>query len=264
MKKILLLASICLAVSFTAVAQVPKRFLNQSKPFGSKTEVSFMKSDRLNQYQFEDAYAKKKRRKKRKKGRGGDGGFGLGAELVGIKFLGGSGIPFSPGIGIRGTFSKDGSNAFNGGVMVVFPAAYSYTVTGNAYNSLTDPQSKEFDVKVKSKAFQVIVGYTRYITGGFGEDFSFYGGGNAGMMIYSYNPTVSGNTTDYNIYGSGEKGKITGFQLRAALGIEANLGFSCLYAELEGNLPATNVGGVQVEINIPFFVGIRSGLRFNF
>lgn len=262
-----MLAGLSLVISVSAFAQIPKRYLAPEKLFAQAPQNQFMpgKSASVHGFMFEDEYAKKKkRRKKHKGGRGNDGGFGIGPEIVGIKFLGGAGVPFSPGIGIRAVYSKDGSNAFNAGAMIVFPGSYSYTVTGNALSSTTVPQSKDFDVKVKSKAIQLIGGYNRYFVGGFGEDFSFYGGAGAGIMIYSYSPTISGNTDGYDVYGAGEKGKLTGFQIRGDLGIEKDFGFAHFFAELEGDLPANNVGGVEVEINIPFFVGMRTGLRFNF
>ena len=211
---------------------------------------------------YAEEEAKKKKRRKKRKGKSG-GGFGMGPEFAGIKFLG-AGLSFAPGIGVRAFFSKDGENSFNAGVAMFFPKSYTYTITGNALSSLTVPQSKEFTEKISSKATQIIGGYTRYFTGGFGEDFSFYGGANAGIMFYSYKGKISESTAGYDVGSGDSKGTVTGFQIRGALGIEKDLGFAHLYTELEGDLPANNVGGVIVDINIPFFIGLRAGLRFHF
>jgi hypothetical protein len=97
------------------------------------------------------------------------------------------------------------------------------------------------------------------------EDGGFYLFAGAGLQMAKATTTLG----DYDktlYYTTLDDGAERVFQpiLRGGSGFEFNVGPGFLYGEAFLNIPANNVNGVSVDINLPASAGLQLGYRFPF
>jgi hypothetical protein len=204
---------------------------------------------------------RKKKRRKKKKGRGSNSDFGLSANAGAMKGLG---LKTNFGIGATVYFTRDDQNVFRFMTNYYLPSKTPTTVTVTASNNFTNPSSLDLEATFKLSTMQFFAGYHRYLGGGaYGDDFAFYIGAGAGLMLYPY--TLDVPDYDKNLYNSNtgkERGIIPGPTISGLLGFEKAVGNGSMFLEGGINLPANMVGGMEIEVNIPPSITLTLGYRF--
>lgn len=186
----------------------------------------------------------------------------IGGQLSYLKLFGGTGLN-GKGIGLKGDFAMNEKTIITGGFNYYKGNTYSGDVYGNALSSDISPNQILIPVEYKLSFMHIYGGVKRYFAGDCEEDFGFYGIVEAGLLMAPM-VTKVGSYDSKNYYTSvtdGEKETFSNLTINPGIGIEQNVGFGYLYADLKLNLPANNANGVEVEIQIPTSVSVNLGVR---
>ena len=185
--------------------------------------------------------------------------FNLGAGLFYHIYGGGSGFK-SLGLSLVGEYGTE-QLAYRGSFNYGFPKTYSYEVTGSALSSATVPQyvttTGKDKIGIMSFAFdgKKIFGGNDYSDGG------FYGFIGVGLSIATVSSKLDNASGAYQYNYTEGKESFSQFLLRGGVGYDVRLDFGAIFAEAILNLPANQVNGVGVSIEIPASFGIQAGLR---
>lgn len=198
--------------------------------------------------------------------RSSDAVFGIGAQFSALKLFG-TGSPSLKGFGINALLSPNGEkNAFFAEFNYYLPGELTSSNYAYAFSSATSPSSLDITVKTKISGIGFRVGFRRYMIKEVSEEgFKLYFQAHAGLLLFSGKSTSSG--FDPNLYYATYEPTSTayGFTIGGGFG-----GEYCIAEKinifLEGNLliPANNVNGEEVEVQIPISFQSVVGVRFHF
>lgn len=167
------------------------------------------------------------------------------------------------GFGIKGEYAIKDKIVISGGVNYYLASKYSEITFANAIDGQTSPSQIEVDVEQKVSFIQLYFGGKRYFVGDYEADFGLYGLAEAGYLVVPI--TTSLGNFDNTLYSTfeedGAKQTLTNFTLNFGFGLEKNLEFGYLFADLKLNLPANQVNGQTVAIEIPTSASINVGVR---
>ncbi|MGZ4056828.1 MAG: hypothetical protein ACXVPU_04520 [Bacteroidia bacterium] len=192
--------------------------------------------------------------------------FGIGAQFSMLKLLG-SGMPSLKGFGINALFSPKGNkNAFFADFNYYLHGTQNSSDYATAYSSTTDPQQVDITVATKISGVGFRVGFRRYMIKDISEDgFKLYFHACAGILAFKGSSTSSGY--DPALYSTAFEPTSTalGFTIGGGFGAEYSIQSKVnIFLEGDLNIPANNVNGQDVEVEIPISLQAVVGVRFHF
>jgi hypothetical protein len=189
---------------------------------------------------------------------------GIGAQISLLRPIG---IPSLIGFGVNGIFSPSGEkNAYFAEFNYYLPSKQTNTETAYALSSATNPERINVDVTTKLSALQFRVGFRRYMIKDVSEDgFKLYLNVHAGALIFrGVNTTSDYNSSLYSI-SSDPTFNAFGFIIGGGLGAEYSIQEKMnIFVEGNINIPANNVNGEEVEVEIPVTLQPTIGFRYHF
>ncbi len=148
-----------------------------------------------------------------------------------------------------------------GNVMIAF-GSQSGSDYAYAFSSTTTPQEVDITSKSKMTIFHIIFGEKRYFGGDY-KDGGFYGFLEVGLMIIPVKTTYgSFDQSKYYTTGGGSD-SFSNFIIGGGLGYEAKINKTQkFFGEAKINLPANQVNGQAVDVEIGVSIGLNVGMRF--
>lgn len=205
--------------------------------------------------------------KKKKRRRGNDASFSMGAQLNYNMYFGGTGMKIF-GLGIFGDYGKTEDVGIRGALNYYLPYVKSGgTWLADALADSTKPGAIEVGLKYKYNFYNVSLDGKKYFGDGSYEDGGLYGFLGLGLTIAQFRYEIDAyDKTKYEATPFDENSKESFIQyiIRGGLGYERSLDFASIFAEGVLNIPANNVNGQYVEIQIPLSAGLHAGIRFPF
>jgi len=191
--------------------------------------------------------------------------FSMGLTGSFVKFFGDFSEIKSPGFGLRGEYATSDKLAVYANFGYFTGSSFYHSVYANAFSSTTNPGQKTVDATSSVSIIALAVGAKYYFVGDFEDDFGLYGIFEAGLMALPYKTEVGDfDRTQYYSYDDGYKETITGFTLGFGVGAEYNIEPVYVFAESKLMLPANNVNGEEVEVNISPSAIFNIGVRYPF
>lgn len=189
--------------------------------------------------------------------------FYMGGNLSFSNYLGGTGLK-SLGIGLTGEWSPDQDRTLTRiSFTYGFPSSEEATYTAEAIDPfITNPDYIDVTGKTKIGFMHLNVDYKRFFGDGDYEDGGFYGFLGAGLSIAKVTYVIdSFDESKYEIKYSYDPESFFQFTLKGGIGYDISLDFGNLYGEAFLNVPANNVNGAYIAIQIPMAVGLQAGIR---
>ena len=192
--------------------------------------------------------------------------FSIGGQASFQKLFGGTGLN-NFGLGIKGEYAFGDKTTMFGGFNYYFASKYDESRYAYAYSSLTTPQQIEFATEVKINFMHIGIGAKRYFVGDYEDSFGFYGLLEAGYLIAPVKENfveTFDQTEYYTTIEDGEKEMLSNFTIGGGIGAEFDLDFGYLFIDAMLRLPANQVNGSFVSIQIPAGAVFNAGVRVPF
>lgn len=189
--------------------------------------------------------------------------FSLSGQGSYIKFFGGSDVS-NIGIGIKGDYGLRDDLGISGGFNYYLPYTMEGQTTATAKSSTTSPQYITVDEDTKIPFMNFYVGLKKYFVGGYSEDFGLYGIGEMGLLISNTSSELGDYDEEKYTIETYDAETLSNFMLTLGFGLEGNINFAYLFADVKLNLPANQENGEEVAVEIPASVVVNLGLRFPF
>lgn len=186
----------------------------------------------------------------------------LGGQVSYLNLFGGTGIK-SFGIGIKGDYALDDRTVLTGGFNYYLPSKFSNEVYGNAYSSETSPSQIIIESENKISFMHIYFGAKRYFVGDYEDDFGFYGLAEVGILLAPTSTTLEDFNENkyYSTVDADQRETLSNFTINFGVGVEKDIDFGYLFADLKLNLPANQANGQAVAVDIPFSASINLGVR---
>ena len=193
------------------------------------------------------------------------GQISVGGNISYLNVFGGTGLK-NIGVGFKGDYAMDERTVFSGGLNYFLPSKYSSSNYGTSYSSQTSPNQIDINVDYKISFIQLYIGGRRYFAGDYEDDFGFYGLAELGLLMSPVTAQVEkfDNTLYYTNVKDGDKETLSNFTVNFGIGIEKNMDFGYLFGDMKFIIPANQVNGQTVSIQIPASLSLNAGVRIPF
>ncbi len=163
--------------------------------------------------------------------------------------------------GLRGEYSIKDQVSVGGSVNYALPKSFASTMTlgfGGSNQTTVESEETVSLININAEAKRYTFGTE------FEDDVAPYFLVGAGLNLYSFKEKVTGNY-DQTMYSPEEsKESFAGFTINVGMGVDIMLGDNFLMIEAKGMIPANQVNGEAIEVQIPFSYGLFVGYRIAF
>ena len=178
-----------------------------------------------------------------------------------VKFQGMATVGAMSGIGLRGEYHLQDRLGIRAGFDYFFGKSTDYVASGSAFSSVTSPSYIDVNYTESYSIINVAVGGKYYFVGDYEEDFGFYGLVDVGILLapvkYEYEAY---NASLYDVY-EGENTMLFNFSIGGGVGVEYKVGPGSVFGDVYLTVPANQVDGLVVEVQVPPAAGLSLGYR---
>lgn len=191
--------------------------------------------------------------------------FSMSASGSYVNFFGDFSQVKAPGLGLQAEFGTD-KGIITGGFNYFIPNTYEWEVDAYASESTVTPHSISLTAEEKVSTLLIHVGVKKYFAGDYDDDFGFYGTVDAGLMLLPYSTTINEDYDKSTYFTSidGYTETLSNLVISGGLGFEYNIDPLYIFGETKLMIPANQVNGGAVEVEISPSAVFNVGVRYPF